>query len=65
MKPTDFSKYISDFISRHLPNEKGASANTIAAYRDTFVLLLKFTEEVKHVKVEKKSHENYQIFLNL
>lgn len=53
MKPTDFSRYISDFISRYLPNEKGASANTIAAYRDTFVLLLKFIQEVKHVKVEK------------
>ncbi len=53
MKPTDFSRYISDFVSRYLPNEKGASPNTIAAYRDTFVLLLKFTEEVKHVKVEK------------
>lgn len=53
MKPTDFSRYISDFISRYLPNEKGASTNTIAAYRDTFVLLLKFTQDVKGVKVEK------------
>ena len=53
MKPTDFSAYISDFISRYLPNEKGASANTIAAYRDTFVLLLNFTEKEKQVKIEK------------
>lgn len=53
MKPTDFSKYISDFISRYLPNEKGASANTIIAYRDTFVLLLNFTQNEKHVKIEK------------
>lgn len=53
MKPTDFSRYISDFISRYLPNEKGASVNTIAAYRDTFVLLLKFIQEVKQIKVEK------------
>lgn len=53
MKPTDFSKYISDFISRYLPNEKGASSNTITAYRDTFVLLLKFIQEVKYVRVEK------------
>lgn len=53
MKTTDFSKYISDFISRYLPNEKGASANTITAYRDTFVLLLKFTEDVMLIKVEK------------
>jgi len=53
MKPTDFAAYISDFISRYLPNEKGASANTIASYRDTFVLLLNFTEKEKQVKIEK------------
>ena len=57
MKPTDFSEYISDFISRYLPNEKGASANTIASYRDTFVLLLNFTEKEKQVKIEKLTLE--------
>ncbi len=57
MKPTDFSKYISDFISRYLPNEKGASGNTITAYRDTFVLLLNFTQNMKHVKIEKLTLE--------
>lgn len=58
MKPTDFSKYISDFISRYLPDEKGASANTISAYRDTFVLLLNFAQNEKHLKVEKLTLEN-------
>jgi integrase/recombinase XerD len=53
MKPTDFSKYISDFISRYLPNEKGASSNTITAYRDTFILFLKFTQDVLLIKTEK------------
>ncbi len=53
MKPTDFSRYISDFISRYLPNEKGASPNTIAAYRDTFVLLLEFAQKEKNLKIEK------------
>jgi integrase/recombinase XerD len=53
MKPTDFSKHISDFISRYLPNEKGASTNTITAYRDTFVLLLNFIQNEKQVKLEK------------
>ena len=57
MKPTDFSKYISDFISRYMPNEKGASANTITAYRDTFVLLLNFTQNEKHVNIEKLTLE--------
>jgi site-specific recombinase XerD len=53
MKPTDFSHYISDFISRYLPNEKGATVNTITAYRDTFVLLLNFIEKEKKVRIEK------------
>ncbi len=53
MKPTDFSKYISDFIARYLPGERGASTNTITAYRDTFVLLLDFIEKEKRLKVEK------------
>ncbi len=57
MKPTDFSKYISDFISKYLPNEKGASANTIASYRDTFVLLLDFTQNQKHVRIENLTLE--------
>lgn len=57
MKPTDFSKYISDFISKYLPNEKGASANTISAYRDTFILLINFIENTKGVKIEKLTLE--------
>lgn len=53
MKPTNFSKYISDFISRYLPNERGARPNTINAYRDTYVLLLNFIQQEKHIKIEK------------
>lgn len=53
MKPTDFSKYISDFISRYLPHEKGVSNNTIIAYRDTFVLLIEYLQKEKQLKVEK------------
>lgn len=53
MKPTDFSKYISDFISRYLPHEKGLSNNTILAYRDTFVLLIEYLQKEKQLKVEK------------
>ncbi len=57
MKPTNFSKYISDFISRYLPNERGASNNTITAYRDTFVLLLNFIQNEKHLKIENLTLE--------
>ena len=53
MKPTDFARYLSDFLSRFLPNEKGASIHTIAAYRDTFLLLLNFIQQLKGIPVEK------------
>jgi integrase/recombinase XerD len=57
MKPTNFSKYITDYISRYLPGERGASTNTITAYRDTFVLLISFLESVKRTRVEKLTLE--------
>lgn len=40
MKPTDFSKYLSGFLTGYLAHERGASKNTICAYRDTFVLFI-------------------------
>ncbi|MGV8091480.1 MAG: tyrosine-type recombinase/integrase [Mangrovibacterium sp.] len=52
MKPTDFSKYLTDFLTRYLPHERGASTNTIYSYRDTFMLYLIFME-AKGLKAEK------------
>jgi len=40
MKPTDFSKLLTDFLARYMPGELGVSIHTIASYKDTFVLLL-------------------------
>lgn len=45
MKPTDFSRYLTDFLSEYLPVQKNVSRNTIKSYRDTFKLLLLFCEE--------------------
>lgn len=53
MKPTDFSKHIQNFLSRYLPAEKGASINTIEAYRRTFILLIEFMEQEKNINVRK------------
>lgn len=52
MKPTDFSKYLTDFIIRYLPHERGASINTIYSYRDTFTLFLSYMG-TKGIKAEK------------
>lgn len=53
MKPTDFSKSVADFLSRYLPGERGASKNTIASYKDTFILFLTFLKEIENIPAEK------------
>lgn len=58
MKPTDFSKYVSAFISKYLPNEMGASVNTIASYRDMFMLLISFMDNEKNTSLHKLKLEN-------
>ena len=53
MKPTDFSKSVTDFLTRYLPGEKCASKNTIASYKDAFILFLTFLKEKKSIPVER------------
>lgn len=52
MKTTDFAKYMTDFLSLYLVNEKGVSPNTIKGYRDTFVQLIDYASSVKGTKLE-------------
>jgi len=53
MKPTDFSRYLTDYLTRYLSHERGSSPNTITAYRDTFVLFINFMERIRKIKTEK------------
>lgn len=53
MRPTDFSKSVADFLSRYLPGERGASKNTIASYKDTFILFLTFLKETENIPAER------------
>ncbi|MDE3214027.1 MAG: tyrosine-type recombinase/integrase [Bacteroidota bacterium] len=52
MQPTDFSICLTNFLTKYLPAERGASKNTITAYRDTFVLLIHYMESTG-IKVTK------------
>lgn len=52
-KPTDFSKYLADFLVKYMPHERGASINTLTSYRDSFVLLFRFLQEHKKLKIER------------
>jgi integrase/recombinase XerD len=55
MKPTDFSKSLTDFLSKYLPGERGMSANTINSYKITFILFISFVESQKHISVNRLS----------
>ncbi len=53
MKPTDFAKYLTEFLSAYLPTQKNVSKNTIRSYRDTFKLLITYCQEMKKLPVER------------
>jgi len=53
MKPTDFSYYLTKFLTEYLPSERGASINTISSYRDTFMLFLVYLKNKKKLPAHK------------
>jgi site-specific recombinase XerD len=55
LKPTDFSYYLSDFLTGYLSGQRNLSSNTIKSYRDTFVFLLGFIGETRQLSPEKVS----------
>lgn len=48
----DFSFYITKFFSDYLPNHRNVSKNTIALYRDCFVLFLQFCNKEKNISID-------------
>jgi site-specific recombinase XerD len=53
MKPTDFARHLTGFLSAYLPGQQGVSANTIKSYRDSFALFLTFCRDAKGLRIEK------------
>ncbi len=53
MKPTDFAKYLTEFLSVYLPTQKNVSKNTIYSYRDTFKLLINYCRNVQNIPIER------------
>jgi site-specific recombinase XerD len=45
MKPTDLARHLTGFLGSYLPVQRNLSHNTIASYRDTFTLLLRYCQE--------------------
>lgn len=68
MKPTDFAKHLTEYLSAYLPSQKNLSKNTIHSYRDAFKLLIQYCHEVKNIPAERitmqvLSHELIADFL--
>ena len=53
MKPTDFARALSTYLSLYLPGQRNVSPNTIESYRDTFKLFLTYCQGVRHLAVER------------
>lgn len=53
MKPTDFAKHLTEFLSVYLPSQKNVSRNTICSYRDAFKLLIRYCQEIKSLPAER------------
>jgi site-specific recombinase XerD len=61
MKTTsrEFSNLLSSFLIAYLPRTRGFSSNTVSAYRDAFVLFLRFMTDTKGVKPEKITFNDF------
>jgi integrase/recombinase XerD len=55
MKPTDFSVHVTNFLTHYLAAQRNLSPNTIKAYRDVFILLLRFCRDVRDIALERLS----------
>jgi integrase/recombinase XerD len=52
MKPTDFARALSHYLSVYLPGQRNVSSNTIKSYRDTFKLFLKYCKQSCSLSIE-------------
>lgn len=53
MKPTNFAKHLTGFLSVYLPSQRNVSKNTIYSYRDTFKLLIKYCQKKENIPAER------------
>lgn len=57
--PTNFAYYLTQYLSKYLPGQVGASTNTIQSYRDTFSLLLQYLKTSQGIPPEKLTLEDF------
>lgn len=71
MKTSDFSRFLTQYLTHYLPVQRNLSSNTIRSYRDMFKLLLIFCRDEKGLniaklnlaKLDKKCIEDFLLWL--
>ena len=68
-KTNEFPRILSSFLLTELPAIRNQSSNTVTSYRDTYIRLLLYMQDVAHisaskVKIEDLSAERITEFLN-
>lgn len=53
MKKTDFSEYVSRFLTTYLVDERGSSKGTITTYKYSMIQFIRFMDEVFSISVNK------------
>lgn len=48
LSPPSFTALVQSFFAEHMPQQRGLSAQTVAAYRDAFLLFLEFAQARLH-----------------
>lgn len=61
MKKTDFAQCLETYLRIYLPGQAGLSENTIMAYRDTFIQILRFTENTKKKSPDKLTLSDFNV----
>lgn len=49
----DFARSLTAFLGQYLPGQRNASRHTVAAYRDTFKLFLRYCESVHQIRPDR------------
>ena len=55
----DFAGFLQSFFEEHLVKECNRSPNTIRSYRDTFIHLIKFMKDERHIAPDRLSFDSF------
>ena len=53
MKPTDFSRLLTEYLTVYLPGHRNMSENTVFSYCDAFRLFLVYCKDEKRMRIER------------